>query len=133
VASEVLAPMLCSVSDMLIFAHRSKGAQLHATCASIPGLLLCGRKTKCNFKLAASQLLGERMEVSGGKKRAVRVPSNQCSPDFTKCSFGVISKNNFNISKNSSSWGILWHSCVREINLEIPINATIELLTSFPL
>lgn len=125
---EVLPPTLRRVNDTLIFARCSKRAQLHATCASLPRSLLHGRKNRCNFQLAASQLLGERLEVSGGKERAA-----QGSPDFTKCSFRIVSRNNLDISKNSSSWGILWHSCVGEINLEIPINATIELLTTSPL
>lgn len=96
-------------------------------------LLLYGRKTTCNFKLAALQLLGERLEVSGGKERAAQGSQRPVFSDFTKCSLRIVSKNNLNISKNSSSWGILRHSCVGKINLEISINATVELLTSSPL
>lgn len=58
--------------DTLIFAQCSKGAQLHVTCAPGPCLLLRGRKNRCNFKLAALQLLRERLEVSGGKDRAAQ-------------------------------------------------------------
>lgn len=72
VASEVLPPVPCCISDTPIFAHCSKGAQLHTTCASVPCLLPCGRKNRCNFKLPASQLLGEKLEVSGGKEGAAQ-------------------------------------------------------------
>lgn len=98
-ALEVLPPMPSWVSDILPFPHCSKGAQLDATCASVPCLLLRGRKTRCSFKWAASQLLREGWRWVEAGKGQHRVPGDPCSPDFTKCSLRIVSKNNLDISK----------------------------------